>query len=513
MIANEYGLGVLDNSLVFKELPSSDAEVSDSDTFVITFTGDGLIIQPYINSYQISYLGVDSSSTSVSLIHSSDQNLENKVYWTVDKYTGSHQAGVLADLNKSLVAGNTVTVSPRGWSTYVGYNSASMTMDSGYEDIATYSDGDSGNIILTLHQEGVIRLNASMLLDGSSLTETIELNITLPYPESVYYIKSNQQNLYLNSNSYDEIVVSAFDFDNTTKWRLIHIEDGYYKIVNAATLDALSLSSNGNIVPDTYASGGSMDWKIVMNGDHFVLKPRENEYNYMSVYVGDQPGIVLSEYPVTSVTHSNNSLCDGLCKWYLCNIEGSEVVLLGINDGDLDIKQPLGDIMTKLSSKEMFDYDLSVRSYVTVSEYQSKLENSKIFVSICHGNANSYNTFINLRGTGTSEYLYPHDIYDYDTNTPVVDLSNCELIIFVSCHAGKDDRYNLVDAAIAAGAKAVIGFEDEIYNADAIKWLDKFFEVYAVDGNTVEDAKAAAEMESYEDNSIVSSCRLEIREA
>ena len=89
---------------------------------------------------------------------------------------------------------------------------------------------------------------------------------------------------------------------------------------------------------------------------------------------------------------------------------------------------------------------------------------------------------------------------------PVIDLSNCELMLFVGCDTAAAEGMSLPDAAVAAGADCAIGFKTGINCGLANTWIEKFFEFYS-QGRTIDESAQQATSNSQiniEDMRIVS---------
>ena len=156
---------------------------------------------------------------------------------------------------------------------------------------------------------------------------------------------------------------------------------------------------------------------------------------------------------------------------------------LGIIDTNHDHHTVFGDISGQIISLGYKDFSYTAEVNVSLSYVQNKMSNAKIYVSRSHGGHDTAGTYIILG----KEYLGTSEIYDYSTNTAVVDLSNCDLMLFVACETAAHETQSLPDAAVAAGAKAAIGFKDNIVCSTANEWVKYFFEYYA-QGFTVQDA-------------------------
>ena len=89
---------------------------------------------------------------------------------------------------------------------------------------------------------------------------------------------------------------------------------------------------------------------------------------------------------------------------------------------------------------------------------------------------------------------------------PVIDLSDCELMLFVGCETAAAEGMSLPDAAVAAGADCAIGFKTGINCGLANIWIEKFFEFYS-QGHSVDYSADEAAREagiSTDDQLIVS---------
>lgn len=69
----------------------------------------------------------------------------------------------------------------------------------------------------------------------------------------------------------------------------------------------------------------------------------------------------------------------------------------------------------------------------------------------------------------------------------MVDLTNCDLMLFVGCYTGTNDNTSLPYAAVAAGADCAVGFMDTINWVVADEWTEFFFNYYE-NGFSVERA-------------------------
>jgi hypothetical protein len=124
------------------------------------------------------------------------------------------------------------------------------------------------------------------------------------------------------------------------------------------------------------------------------------------------------------------------------------------------------------------------------------MEDCRIYVSRSHGDVDSNGCFMRTE-SGDAGKLYATDIYNFSAQTALVDLSNCDLMLFVACKAGAHETQSLPHAAVAAGAEVAIGFKEEIAcgreNSPANEWTTAFIEYYFAGYSLDEAARYAAQ--------------------
>ena len=183
-----------------------------------------------------------------------------------------------------------------------------------------------------------------------------------------------------------------------------------------------------------------------------------------------------------------SSRSDSKDEWYLY-LSGTEAMLMGIYDEGHD-HTTAAKIMSNLLTCGYESFNFIATDYISCSDVQNSLEASEIYVSRSHGGVYINGTRISL-ADGIQSYLRSEDIYNFSTNTPVIDLSDCDLALFVACHTGANGDINLPNAAVKAGAKAAVGFKETIGCGAANEWTERFFHYYE-QGKTVEEAAQSA---------------------
>ena len=163
---------------------------------------------------------------------------------------------------------------------------------------------------------------------------------------------------------------------------------------------------------------------------------------------------------------------------------------MGIYANFHDHTTALAKIMSNLLTCGYESFNFIATDYISRSDLQNSMEASEIYVSRSHGNVDDNGTYIILAKNNTS-WIHSNDIYNFSTNTPVIDLSDCDLALFIACYTGANGDINLPNAAVKAGAKAAVGFKDDIDCDKANEWTESFF-LYYEQGKTVEEAAQSA---------------------
>jgi hypothetical protein len=72
-------------------------------------------------------------------------------------------------------------------------------------------------------------------------------------------------------------------------------------------------------------------------------------------------------------------------------------------------------------------------------------------------------------------------LYDYVTQTPLVDFSGVSLMAYISCYSAEttNSLYNLPRSSVLCGAECAFGFRGQIVCEYASEWTEDFFELLA----------------------------------
>lgn len=327
-------------------------------------------------------------------------------------------------------------------------------------------------------------------------SDNYQLNI-VPFKEGTYFMENKE--LDSKFMQIDDSVSSStngailelwgIDAENHQKWTFDYVSGEYYKIVSVESGKVLTAPSavNDSITQANYTGASTQLWKITTAADGiYRLSPKSNPSYYMSAGTG-----VLLENGRNVELRTSQS--DGKDEWYLY-LNGTEAMLMGIYANFHDHTTALAKIMSNLLTCGYESFNFIATDYISRSDLQNSMEASEIYVSRSHGNVDDNGTYIILAKNNTS-WIHSNDIYNFSTNTPVIDLSDCDLALFVACHTGANGDINLPNAAVKAGAKAAVGFKESIGCNSANKWTERFFHYYE-QGKTVDEAADAADNES-----------------
>jgi hypothetical protein len=328
-----------------------------------------------------------------------------------------------------------------------------------------------------------------------------------PVPSGTYYIKSGAYDKYLQisnkaapSYSADDAVMDQWSLtgEEWQKWTMELQNNGYYSILSAKSGLALTVSSGQTgeadalLVQKTYTESFRQQWKITPTSDgHYKVKAKSSEglsKDYvMSVDYTSQENmngtyIAQREY-VADISHVD--------EWDLY-ATGTDMFLLGINDDGHDHHSVYGSVIPYVLERGYDGINCVITDSISVKDTKEYMQQCKIFVSRGHGNYNENLTYICL-SKNSGENLTSWDIYYFLGDKPIIDLSNCDLMLFVGCYTAALEGGSLPDAAVAAGASCAIGFEESIYCDSANKWTEKFFEYYSKGYSAQRSAQYAAD--------------------
>lgn len=299
--------------------------------------------------------------------------------------------------------------------------------------------------------------------------------------ENYLQIDNNEDPTYNTNGAFMEL----WDFDNGAyqEWEIVNLYNGYYEIHSKVSNMSLAVpagetnTANVKVIQESYSGYTRQQWKFTQTSrGTYIIRPRSAESSATDWCLSAGSGVITGEgRNVLQVAYSNDS--DYKDEWQLLGI-GSDAFLLGIKDSGRDRATVLGKIMPYIDEMGYDDFRTIVTDFITCSSVKTYMAESRIFVSRSHGNSDGNGSYIIL-SEDTTQYIHSCDIYNFSTNTALVDLTNCDLMLFVGCYTGLNDDTSLPYAAVAAGADCAIGFMDTINWVVANEWTEYFFTYYA----------------------------------
>lgn len=166
-------------------------------------------------------------------------------------------------------------------------------------------------------------------------------------------------------------------------------------------------------------------------------------------------------------------------------------VLIGVPDVGHEHYYALNNIKPKIENNGYNNVDLIHRA-VTIDEMDSFLDNNANGILIFRGHGEIAHDPNTNEQIGTYIWLNNDSgiTYSSQVNIASLDLSNIQLVIFLSCYAGQggEGAPNLPTVAVAQGARTAIGFKGKIRCDEANRWLKEFFNQFSKDGCSIESA-------------------------
>lgn len=353
-----------------------------------------------------------------------------------------------------------------------------------------YLSGTNSSVILKSKETG------STYCPYLSITYTLD---TLTVPNGSYYFRNGDLGNYMrtkNGSTANNAIIES-DAINGSKdqlWTCTYLHNGYYRIISENSHKAISVQigkeddADTALVQTTSSANHQQQWKITKTSHGmYKIKARSSESYSTDLCMAAGSGILTSSgRNVEQRKYVDDSNYKD--EWILQS-PGNATFLLGIEETGLghDHVSCFTDVMGHLSGTQYNNYNIIYTNYISVPNARSNIANAKIVVTRSHGGFDANGTYICLSNTDTQSNLGSSEIYNFSTSTPVVDLSNCELILFVACYTGNHNTQSLPHAAVKAGAKCSVGFEKELWCTTANDWINYFFEYY-IQGFDVETA-------------------------
>lgn len=502
MVNNNLSFGISDGEVITKEIPSADADVESADTFYIEWDGSGFLLRPYGSSSVIKI----SSASIPNLTTVAKSSATVTARWSLVQYTGTHKRGSTIYYPLTLNAGTTVTFTPVVWATNIDYNTPNLSVSSGYTDMATATWSESTRTgSFSLHYDGTLKVTSKIYnaSQSSYYSFTHTFTLTLPIEEGIYFFKNKEVGKYMQIDDNDDpdydtsgSHMELWDFDggDYQKWELIHLGDGYYKILSVKSGMALCVPSGSTnedevaLIQQPYSNLSRKKWKITKSSSGaYILRPKSSE-GYSTDWcmcAGDQFLWITDGLNVEQQAYVNNSSYED--EWIICDFDTS--LLLAIDDSDGSSRHSYFS-STKSNLQTEKNGTISITSTAryssaSVATMIGYLQSSNIFIVHTHGYQNGFK----ISNSGTT--------FITSTDLTGINLSNLSFALLMTCHTG--DNYdpanitnntpvNIIEQMVICGAETVVGFNDSTWVYDCNKFGPDITSKLISGGLSVDDA-------------------------
>ena len=437
---------------------------------------------------------ITSPSASSSLITMStyDAN-EEKQHWSIYPTTANYNGTDIVDSITYLAVGDTYQFVANIYSSFPhdnGQNGFVWSIVDGF----SYATIDANTGILTGISSGNVTITATYSHDSSNTWSTsCEVEI-IPFADGEYWIRNDGSTKYMQPNSENQTYIECHEYNwyGAQKWELEYQGDQYYTIKNVSKgwyLTAPASETEGASILQYISSNYLQErqlWKFeLLPSGRYKIQAKAHDGTALSL------AISISSSGEVTVVHKSYTNDDDYCdEWNIAGF-GEDVFLLGIQDSNPDENHD--HVVSFHNSVPYFIdlgyYDINIvdTDHISASNVLECMQSCKIFVSRSHGAATGTRSMIYIDDNDSSVTISSFDIYDYTNNRPMVDLSNCEIMLFVGCSTGTPEAKSLPDAAVAAGADVAVGFTVEIGCDSANAWVETFFSRLSK-GDTIDEA-------------------------
>lgn len=474
------GLTYTNGNVDIVDIKTTDtrAEVIDSAEWTIDLCGPGYFIKNNGDDEKTLNLAGDGTELDGNVI-AGMQYAEDKYMWTFYDASVLPTGVILYDT----VTGERVTNSPKyitpgDSKTLFDMNLCAVTYPT-YNQPITWTSNRTNIATVDSSTESVtaIRHGTSTIIGTLSDEEATGFIVSVPpIPEGIYFLCNKQTGYYADIENHNltngtKVVQHQFLGGGTQKLTFTHDGDGYYTIdIEGHYLSVKNKSINANENVEIYVGWGSVlneatYWKIsVTESGAFKLAPKEAEHlgYVLATSTSNQTnsaGLVQKAYT------NDTNYCD---EWRFRFPELYDVALIAVPEEGTDRSSYFSSIVTELVSigyQNYFNNHSVVSHGWTKSYLLDFMQNSKITLIRTHGNQYGIQA--------TDAFVTIDNVY-------TAELDRSELIIYGACLTanGGENAYNLVNATVNAGARTVIGFQDNVEGSACNEWCETFFEYF-----------------------------------
>ena len=465
MYDNTLILSVVDGKLKLKRVYLQNDDIPNTDTFIIQWDGRGYQIMPYGTTDLLYLSGTDQIVTTTP-----QSEVTSAARWNFTRYDDTVYGKDIPSVPQTVMAGTTLNLSPRFWSTNLEENLPYMYLTGAGDYIATAAwDGVASTFEVNFFNPGEVTIVLAIMGGTSGYFYTWSYEVKILLESGEYYFLNKQTDKLLQLDTDNSFFASgtvlrqgSFAAESHQKFIVYHRGEGYYSIISAASNMAVTTTTaiyGSTVTQEIYHGSVGQMWSFLTlpEGD-VIIKSKVNEVSVLFL------NAVASREPFTY---------DNLHKyanWHLMSTALVDATLIGVPDAS-HINNPnhtqyFADIIGWLSAIGYSDVRLF--GEVTLSEFLIYMTTSRIFLFRGHGSSDS----IALNEEQTLA-LNVSDIAVLAPNS----LNNCKLMALVSCSTGSgyEDSPNLMNAIYRRGAISVVGFAEVVYCMPVTNWQRKFF--------------------------------------
>lgn len=428
--------------------------------------------------YQLSWTW-DQPTSEQSGMSLSQMNNSNNQKWTLEFSNISMMGIEIVDTDVPAVVVN--NKQPYLFK-YIMYSSS---LDTEVRWSVVQSEGSA-----TLHEKsqyihgsqiGNVQLQVTVSDGQNSASDMIDFWV-IPYFDGYYHIENRATESYLAPNGSTlqgaDIVLST-DADPWTVWELTYVSDGYYQVRSVQSYWWLGTDSEDGSIQQISLSEDSTKWRFVScPGGNFAIECAAapiDGYVLASPSINSPAGTTVIQTMYSSGSNRND-------EWKLIP-HGGDAFMLGVLDrsGGHDHGSVYYEIQNDLMRLRYFNQSVQLVDNIHPETVSTILSTTRFFISRGHGDSDVDTTCIVL---GEDVHFYGTNIYDFDAEQAKIDMSGCDVALFIGCKTGNHATQSLPDAAVAAGADCAIGFTTTIGCGNANTWLEEFISYYvAADGD------------------------------
>ena len=498
----DMGLHATGDNVDIYQIGTTDTidEIPDAAKWTIEWRDSGYVIKnsgkPGLFPRSTLKISNNSSNPGETAILAPDYGMEMFLKWSLIEIKTPPIGMIVYDtisgtpmttVNLDVAVNNTKKLKNLGFeiSTYPQiYYDGMLTWDSVYDNVEINENTNSIKGI-RVGQDTII---ASGNIEGLPVSLSIAVTV-IPIETGTYFLVNKSLSKYVYAQPYtsgysDLLGWEDFAGANRQKWVFTYIGDGMYTIHSRNYTDEYTdnhylciregyTSNNPEVALHPGPVTDYMIWRIELTegGDYRII-PK----------TGMSSGSVLSitstaPFKVIHTTYTEDERYR--CEWQIYKNDNI-AFLLGIDDKNPDHNHSSThyEIESNLRNKGYTDIYRVITSEMSKQDVLTNLEMCEIFVFRGHGNVTGEGESYIVTDKAQTIKVKAGDIYDYANGVARVDLSGCEILLFVACYTASGSQ-NIAEAAVLAGAKFAIGFNDEISCASAHIFVKSFVEYLA----------------------------------